>query len=176
MHTGLYSLSTAATTELDTSWSQKDSPCAPGIFKAVASTFQFWLSCHVICTTKFYHSVIVHLYYKCHYNIYCHCYCKTFTSSDKNDDSVFIQNSCLCGTDLQALVLMVEHLPLKFSKKCLYHRCSVITFSVALNYQTEGRMLELNRAKFANNGNCGYNLKPKCMCKGWYSYEDDNVA
>uniref|UniRef100_A0A8B9HDY9 Phosphoinositide phospholipase C n=1 Tax=Astyanax mexicanus TaxID=7994 RepID=A0A8B9HDY9_ASTMX len=37
---------------------------------------------------------------------------------------------------------------------------------VALNYQTEGRMLQLNRAKFAANGNCGYVLKPKCMCKG----------
>lgn len=37
---------------------------------------------------------------------------------------------------------------------------------VALNYQTEGRMLELNRAKFSANGNCGYTLKPKCMRKG----------
>lgn len=37
---------------------------------------------------------------------------------------------------------------------------------VAMNYQTEGRMLELNRAKFSSNGNCGYILKPKCMCKG----------
>uniref|UniRef100_A0A672ZYR0 Phosphoinositide phospholipase C n=1 Tax=Sphaeramia orbicularis TaxID=375764 RepID=A0A672ZYR0_9TELE len=33
---------------------------------------------------------------------------------------------------------------------------------VAMNYQTEGRMLELNRAKFASNGNCGYILRPKC--------------
>uniref|UniRef100_A0A3Q3IUP8 Phosphoinositide phospholipase C n=1 Tax=Monopterus albus TaxID=43700 RepID=A0A3Q3IUP8_MONAL len=37
---------------------------------------------------------------------------------------------------------------------------------VAMNYQTEGRMLELNRAKFSSNGSCGYILKPKCMCKG----------
>lgn len=37
---------------------------------------------------------------------------------------------------------------------------------MALNYQTEGRMLELNRAKFSANGNCGYILKPKCMRKG----------
>uniref|UniRef100_A0A3Q3MS66 Phosphoinositide phospholipase C n=1 Tax=Mastacembelus armatus TaxID=205130 RepID=A0A3Q3MS66_9TELE len=36
---------------------------------------------------------------------------------------------------------------------------------VAMNYQTEGRMLELNQAKFSSNGNCGYILKPKCMCK-----------
>lgn len=27
-------------------------------------------------------------------------------------------------------------------------------------------MLELNRAKFSSNGNCGYILKPKFMCKG----------
>lgn len=41
---------------------------------------------------------------------------------------------------------------------------------VAMNYQTEGRMLELNQAKFSSNGNCGYILKPKCMCKGtWCS-------
>ncbi|CAL8338939.1 unnamed protein product [Lota lota] len=40
---------------------------------------------------------------------------------------------------------------------------------VAMNYQTEGRMLELNRAKFSINGNCGYILKPKCMCKGAFN-------
>lgn len=38
--------------------------------------------------------------------------------------------------------------------------------TVALNYQSEGRMLQLNRAKFNANGNCGYILKPKCMCQG----------
>ncbi|XP_062400863.1 1-phosphatidylinositol 4,5-bisphosphate phosphodiesterase eta-2 [Sardina pilchardus] len=45
---------------------------------------------------------------------------------------------------------------------------------VALNYQTEGRSLQLNKAKFAANGNCGYVLKPKCMCKGAFdpSLED----
>nr|XP_033813475.1 1-phosphatidylinositol 4,5-bisphosphate phosphodiesterase eta-1 isoform X2 [Geotrypetes seraphini] len=37
---------------------------------------------------------------------------------------------------------------------------------VALNYQTEGRMMQLNRAKFKVNGNCGYVLKPQQMCKG----------
>uniref|UniRef100_A0AAR2LQI0 Phosphoinositide phospholipase C n=1 Tax=Pygocentrus nattereri TaxID=42514 RepID=A0AAR2LQI0_PYGNA len=37
---------------------------------------------------------------------------------------------------------------------------------VALNYQSEGRVLQLNRAKFYTNGNCGYVLKPKCMCEG----------
>lgn len=39
-------------------------------------------------------------------------------------------------------------------------------FSVALNYQSEGRVLQLNRAKFYSNGNCGYILKPACMCEG----------
>lgn len=38
--------------------------------------------------------------------------------------------------------------------------------SVALNYQSEGRVLQLNRAKFYSNGNCGYILKPICMCEG----------
>ncbi|XP_030072890.1 1-phosphatidylinositol 4,5-bisphosphate phosphodiesterase eta-1 [Microcaecilia unicolor] len=37
---------------------------------------------------------------------------------------------------------------------------------VALNYQTEGRMMQINRAKFKVNGNCGYVLKPQQMCKG----------
>ncbi|XP_029947375.1 1-phosphatidylinositol 4,5-bisphosphate phosphodiesterase eta-2 [Salarias fasciatus] len=40
---------------------------------------------------------------------------------------------------------------------------------VAMNFQTEGRMLELNRAKFSSNGNCGYILKPKCMCKSAFN-------
>ncbi|XP_072442398.1 1-phosphatidylinositol 4,5-bisphosphate phosphodiesterase eta-2a isoform X4 [Chiloscyllium punctatum] len=37
---------------------------------------------------------------------------------------------------------------------------------VALNYQSEGRVLQLNRAKFSSNGSCGYVLKPKCMTQG----------
>uniref|UniRef100_A0A8D0LAN2 Phosphoinositide phospholipase C n=1 Tax=Sphenodon punctatus TaxID=8508 RepID=A0A8D0LAN2_SPHPU len=40
---------------------------------------------------------------------------------------------------------------------------------VALNYQSEGRMLQLNRAKFGANGNCGYVLKPKYMCQGVFN-------
>ncbi|KAK7884030.1 hypothetical protein WMY93_027153 [Mugilogobius chulae] len=40
---------------------------------------------------------------------------------------------------------------------------------VALNYQSEGRVLQLNRAKFYSNGNCGYILKPSCMCEGSFS-------
>ncbi|XP_074499229.1 1-phosphatidylinositol 4,5-bisphosphate phosphodiesterase eta-2a isoform X1 [Sebastes fasciatus] len=40
---------------------------------------------------------------------------------------------------------------------------------VALNYQSEGRVLQLNRAKFYSNGNCGYNLKPACMCEGAFN-------
>ncbi|XP_032157473.1 1-phosphatidylinositol 4,5-bisphosphate phosphodiesterase eta-2 isoform X3 [Mustela erminea] len=40
---------------------------------------------------------------------------------------------------------------------------------VALNYQSEGRMLQLNRAKFSANGNCGYVLKPECMCQGVFN-------
>uniref|UniRef100_UPI00398E56AC 1-phosphatidylinositol 4,5-bisphosphate phosphodiesterase eta-2a n=1 Tax=Pristiophorus japonicus TaxID=55135 RepID=UPI00398E56AC len=40
---------------------------------------------------------------------------------------------------------------------------------VALNYQSEGRVLQLNRAKFSSNGNCGYVLKPKCMTQGTFN-------
>ncbi|XP_052324474.1 1-phosphatidylinositol 4,5-bisphosphate phosphodiesterase eta-1-like [Oncorhynchus keta] len=45
---------------------------------------------------------------------------------------------------------------------------------VALNYQTEGRMMQLNRAKFMVNGDCGYALKPPPMCKGSFNpFSDD---
>ncbi|XP_037346556.2 1-phosphatidylinositol 4,5-bisphosphate phosphodiesterase eta-2 [Pungitius pungitius] len=40
---------------------------------------------------------------------------------------------------------------------------------VAMNYQTEGRMLELNQAKFSSNGNCGYILRPKCISKASFN-------
>ena len=44
--------------------------------------------------------------------------------------------------------------------------CGFLSLSVALNYQTEGRMMQLNRAKFMVNGGIGYVLKPPPMCKG----------
>ncbi|CAN9510950.1 unnamed protein product [Ophioblennius macclurei] len=45
---------------------------------------------------------------------------------------------------------------------------------VALNYQTEGRMMQLNRAKFMVNGGIGYVLKPPPMCKGTFNpFSDD---
>lgn len=47
---------------------------------------------------------------------------------------------------------------------------------VALNYQSEGRMLQLNRAKFSANGNCGYVLKPNCMCQGKENQQNQWVA
>ncbi|KAM4627582.1 1-phosphatidylinositol 4,5-bisphosphate phosphodiesterase eta-1 [Polymixia lowei] len=40
---------------------------------------------------------------------------------------------------------------------------------VALNYQTDGRMMQLNRAKFLVNGGSGYVLKPPPMCKGSFN-------
>ncbi|XP_073765158.1 1-phosphatidylinositol 4,5-bisphosphate phosphodiesterase eta-2a isoform X10 [Danio rerio] len=40
---------------------------------------------------------------------------------------------------------------------------------VALNYQSEGRVLQLNRAKFYCNGNCGYIQKPGCLCEGSFN-------
>uniref|UniRef100_A0A1A8M8Z6 Phosphoinositide phospholipase C n=1 Tax=Nothobranchius pienaari TaxID=704102 RepID=A0A1A8M8Z6_9TELE len=45
---------------------------------------------------------------------------------------------------------------------------------VALNYQTEGRMMQLNRSKFMVNGGIGYVLKPPPMCKGSFNpFSDD---
>lgn len=42
----------------------------------------------------------------------------------------------------------------------------LIFFPVAVNYQTDGRMMQLYRGKFKSNGNCGYVLKPYVMCGG----------
>ncbi|XP_061493088.1 1-phosphatidylinositol 4,5-bisphosphate phosphodiesterase eta-1 isoform X2 [Rhineura floridana] len=40
---------------------------------------------------------------------------------------------------------------------------------VALNYQSDGRAIQLNQAKFRMNGNCGYILKPQQICKGTFN-------
>ncbi|NWR23772.1 PLCH1 phosphodiesterase, partial [Emberiza fucata] len=58
---------------------------------------------------------------------------------------------CLCQVILS--LLMAPHFSL----------------SVALNYQSEGRVMQLNEAKFRVNGNCGYVLKPQQMCKGTFN-------
>ncbi|XP_016119111.1 1-phosphatidylinositol 4,5-bisphosphate phosphodiesterase eta-1-like, partial [Sinocyclocheilus grahami] len=44
----------------------------------------------------------------------------------------------------------------------------------ALNYQTDGRMMQLNRAKFMVNGVSGYVLKPGPMCKGSFNPLNDD--
>ncbi|NWZ34291.1 PLCH1 phosphodiesterase, partial [Brachypodius atriceps] len=46
-----------------------------------------------------------------------------------------------------------------------YSECMIL----ALNYQSEGRVMQLNEAKFRVNGNCGYVLKPQQMCKGTFN-------
>uniref|UniRef100_UPI00358FD53F 1-phosphatidylinositol 4,5-bisphosphate phosphodiesterase eta-2-like n=1 Tax=Myxine glutinosa TaxID=7769 RepID=UPI00358FD53F len=46
---------------------------------------------------------------------------------------------------------------------------------VALNYQTSGRMMELNRALFATNGNCGYVLKPDCLSEEGFNPLSEEV-
>ncbi|XP_057203729.1 1-phosphatidylinositol 4,5-bisphosphate phosphodiesterase eta-1 [Triplophysa rosa] len=45
---------------------------------------------------------------------------------------------------------------------------------VALNYQTDGRMMQLNRAKFMVNGGSGYVLKPGAMSKGSFNPLNDD--
>lgn len=42
--------------------------------------------------------------------------------------------------------------------------------SVALNYQSDGRMLQINKGRFLANGNCGYVLKPERMVNGKPGY------
>lgn len=44
--------------------------------------------------------------------------------------------------------------------------CILTHVSVALNYQSDGRMLQINKGRFLANGNCGYVMKPDIMIKG----------
>lgn len=37
-------------------------------------------------------------------------------------------------------------------------------------------MLQLNRAKFSANGNCGYVLKPNCMCQGKENQQNQGIT
>ncbi|XP_063989882.1 1-phosphatidylinositol 4,5-bisphosphate phosphodiesterase gamma-1 [Diachasmimorpha longicaudata] len=47
---------------------------------------------------------------------------------------------------------------------------------VALNYQTGDKAMQLNQAKFRENGNCGYVLKPEFMMQeGYYTYDKRTV-
>lgn len=46
---------------------------------------------------------------------------------------------------------------------------------VALNYQTGDKSMQLNQAKFKENGNCGYLLKPEFMFKHDFNPYDKNT-
>ena len=45
---------------------------------------------------------------------------------------------------------------------------------VALNYQTGDKSMQLNQAKFRENGNCGYILKPEFMFRDDFNPYDKN--
>lgn len=46
---------------------------------------------------------------------------------------------------------------------------------VALNYQTGDKPMQLNQAKFRDNGNCGYLLKPNFMFRDEFDPQDKNT-
>lgn len=46
---------------------------------------------------------------------------------------------------------------------------------VALNYQTPDKPMQLNQAKFRDNGNCGYLLKPEFMFRDEFDPYDKNT-
>lgn len=46
---------------------------------------------------------------------------------------------------------------------------------VALNYQTGDKPMQLNQAKFRDNGNCGYLLKPEFMFRDEFDPSDKNT-
>ncbi|XP_061611967.1 1-phosphatidylinositol 4,5-bisphosphate phosphodiesterase delta-3-A-like [Phyllopteryx taeniolatus] len=47
---------------------------------------------------------------------------------------------------------------------------------VALNFQTPGEEMDLNRGKFLQNGQCGYILKPPFMCQPYSTFNPENVG
>ncbi|XP_019748145.1 1-phosphatidylinositol 4,5-bisphosphate phosphodiesterase delta-3-A-like [Hippocampus comes] len=47
---------------------------------------------------------------------------------------------------------------------------------VALNFQTPGEQMDLNRGKFMQNGQCGYILKPPFMCQPYTTFNPENVG
>ncbi|XP_077407678.1 1-phosphatidylinositol 4,5-bisphosphate phosphodiesterase delta-3-A-like isoform X2 [Vanacampus margaritifer] len=47
---------------------------------------------------------------------------------------------------------------------------------VALNFQTPGEQMDLNRGKFLQNGQCGYILKPAFMCQPYSTFNPENVG
>lgn len=47
---------------------------------------------------------------------------------------------------------------------------------VALNFQTLGEQMDLNRGRFLQNGQCGYVLKPLFMCRPDTSFNPENVG
>jgi len=46
---------------------------------------------------------------------------------------------------------------------------------VALNYQTGDKSMQLNQAKFKENGNCGYLLKPEFTFRHDFNLYDKNT-
>uniref|UniRef100_W5LLW9 Phosphoinositide phospholipase C n=1 Tax=Astyanax mexicanus TaxID=7994 RepID=W5LLW9_ASTMX len=98
---------------------------------------------------------------------------RTMKLSRDLSDLVVFTNSVVSQECLDEGVVH-KHLILycRESKEIIYY---IFPFSpVALNYQTEGRMMQLNRAKFMVNGGIGYVLKPPPMCKGSFNpYSDD---
>ncbi|CAL1600178.1 unnamed protein product [Knipowitschia caucasica] len=47
---------------------------------------------------------------------------------------------------------------------------------VALNFQTPGEQMDLNRGRFLQNGQCGYVLKPPFMCRSDSTFNPENVG
>ncbi|XP_036427731.1 1-phosphatidylinositol 4,5-bisphosphate phosphodiesterase delta-3-A-like [Colossoma macropomum] len=45
---------------------------------------------------------------------------------------------------------------------------------VALNFQTDGEQMDLNRGRFLPNGRCGYVLKPSFLCQADSEFNPDN--
>lgn len=50
------------------------------------------------------------------------------------------------------------------------------SFPVALNFQTPGEQMDLNRGRFLPNGRCGYVLKPDFLCQPNSNFNPENTG
>ncbi|NXA95845.1 PLCH1 phosphodiesterase, partial [Melanocharis versteri] len=92
----------------------------------------------------------------------------SLVTCERRGQSAAVKCCCQCGT--RAKPEPSRALP---PRHRLSWKGELVPFSypgcMALNYQSEGRVMQLNEAKFRVNGNCGYVLKPQQMCKGTFN-------
>ena len=74
---------------------------------------------------------------------------------------------CQLGMTSLGILLLTKAAKLLIRKYLTNELNLVIFLSVALNYQTAGKEMQLNQGLFQMNKCCGYALKPQFLRDGW---------